>query len=96
MKSAVFVQSKKILNTLLMLCLLAVAARSQQSNRGSVRGKVVDVNDAVILGANVTVTGAGGAEQKTQTNQSGEFNITLARKVHGSHHQSGLCGLRKH
>ncbi|HEY0048532.1 MAG TPA: TonB-dependent receptor [Pyrinomonadaceae bacterium] len=62
---------------LFALFLSAMNVFGQQTN-GTIRGRVVDVNDAVIVGANVTVTGADGVERKAQTNQSGEFNITLA------------------
>lgn len=63
----------------LMIGLIAAATSAQQSNTGTVRGRVVDAACAVIVGADVTVVGADGAVlRKTQTNQAGEFNFTLA------------------
>ena len=63
----------------LMIGLLAAATNAQQSNTGTVRGRVVDAASAVIVGSDVTAVGAdGAAERKTQTNQSGEFNFALS------------------
>lgn len=56
------------------LILFTVSASGQTTN-GTARGRVVDEAGAVIVGADVSITGAGNAERKTQTNQAGEFNF---------------------
>jgi hypothetical protein len=66
---------KQSSNVLLIICLLVIAASSQQSAQGIIRGKVVDAVGALVVGANVTIVGADGAEKTTQTNQAGEFSI---------------------
>ncbi|MDQ3801280.1 MAG: TonB-dependent receptor [Acidobacteriota bacterium] len=60
------------------LFLSAINVFGQQQTNGTIRGRVVDVNEAVIVGANVSVTGADGAARNVQTNQSGEFSVTVA------------------
>jgi hypothetical protein len=53
---------------------LGFAVQAQVS-RGIIRGKVIDVQGALVRGASVKVTDAGGVEHTTQTNQDGEFSI---------------------
>jgi hypothetical protein len=48
-----------------------------QTNTGTLRGRVVDSLGAVVLGAQVTAIDASGAERKVQTNQAGEFSLSL-------------------
>ena len=48
-----------------------------QSNSGTLRGRVLDSLGAVILGAEITAVGSNGAERKAQTNQAGEFTLSL-------------------
>ncbi len=52
---------------LLTNCLFA------QVNRGTLSGVVKDINEAVIVGANVSISGKNGFQITTQTNQNGEF-----------------------
>lgn len=52
-----------------------VFAIQAQGQRGAIRGKVVDVQGALIRGASVKVIDAGGSEHTTQTNQDGEFSV---------------------
>ncbi|HEY0426490.1 MAG TPA: TonB-dependent receptor [Pyrinomonadaceae bacterium] len=70
----------KLIRQSISLCLLAaallIAANAQQTANGTIRGKVVDVQGALIGGASVTVVGANGAERTTQTNQEGLYSIT--------------------
>lgn len=54
------------------LLLLAADVFGQAAD-GTLRGRVTDITGALIVGANVTITGAGGAERTAQTNRTGEF-----------------------
>ncbi len=60
---------------ILIVGLLAFVVNAQQSNVGIIRGKVIDANGALVVGANVTVIGADGKERTTQTNQEGFYSI---------------------
>jgi hypothetical protein len=60
------------------IALLLSAAVFGQSNNGTVRGRVVDIAGAVIVGATVTASGANNAERTVQTDQAGEFSLNLA------------------
>ncbi len=63
--------------SVLMFTLACVASVSAQATTGSVRGSVVDPNNAVVVGAKVTLTRKTTTEARTtQTNDSGiyEFN----------------------
>lgn len=60
---------------ILIISLLSIVAGGQQSNNGTIRGKVVDAKGALIVGANVIIIGANGAEQTTQTNQEGLYSF---------------------
>jgi hypothetical protein len=52
---------------------------AQAAANGTIRGRVADVAGAVIVGANVSVVGAdNAAARNVQTNQAGEFSISLA------------------
>ena len=57
------------------LALLSFTAFGQQGRTGSIRGKAVDVQGALIRGATVKVTGPGGT-RTTQTDQNGEYSIS--------------------
>ena len=70
-----FVCMKRIASLFIAVFLFAATVFGQQTN-GSLRGRVVDVAGAVIVGANVTIIAAGNAERSAQTNQNGEFNFT--------------------
>lgn len=48
-----------------------------QTATGTLRGKVADTADAVILGAGVSVTGADGKQVTAQTDNNGEFRLSL-------------------
>ncbi len=62
--------------TILFIALLLFTASAfGQSTGGTVRGRVVDAAGAVVVGADVGISGAGVAERKGQTNQAGEFNF---------------------
>lgn len=52
------------------LFLFAGSAFGQLTN-GTVRGRVVDAASAIVIGADVSVTDAAGAERKARTNQAG-------------------------
>src|SRR4051794_22717586 len=43
---------------------------------GSIAGTIVDVNGAIVVGANVTAVGADGKEKTTTSNKNGEFAIS--------------------
>ncbi len=60
---------------LIIALFLFAAGAFGQSIGGTIRGRVVDVAGAVVVGADVGITGADGAERKAQTNQAGEFNF---------------------
>jgi len=63
------------------LCLAALVASSvlfAQESRGSIGGKVLDPQNAVVPGANVTVTNAEtGVPKKVTTNQTGYFEVNF-------------------
>ena len=61
---------------ILIVGLLTLSVNAQQSNTGTIRGKVVDVNGALVVGANVTVVGADGKVRTTRTNQEGFYSIS--------------------
>lgn len=44
-----------------------------QANNGTLRGVVKDINEAVIVGADIMITGENGFERNAQTNQRGDF-----------------------
>jgi hypothetical protein len=66
---------KQIFSLLLVITLSAIAADAQQPNGTTIRGIVVDASGALVAGASVTVTGAGGAARTAQTNREGSFTI---------------------
>ena len=51
------------------------AANAQQPANGSIHGKVLDAQGALIRGASVKITSAAGNERTAQSNQDGEFSI---------------------
>ncbi len=58
----------------LFIILTAALAAAQQA-RGTLRGLITDELGAVIVGANVTLTDATGAQKKTTTNGEGVYNF---------------------
>lgn len=58
----------------LFLVLTAALVAAQQT-RGALRGSITDELGAVIVGANVTLTDASGAQRKTTTNGEGVYNF---------------------
>ena len=69
---------KKILLFSLTLCLFSFTALSAMAQdiqtKGSIRGAVTDANGAVVVGANVKVTGPTG-ERTTTTNSDGTYEV---------------------
>src|SRR5918996_1573184 len=61
----------KILSVSLIFILASILASAQP--RGTLRGVITDELGAVIVGANVTLTDASGAEKKTTTNGDGVY-----------------------
>jgi len=59
----------------LFIILTAAIAAAQQS-RSTLRGLITDELGAAIVGANVTLTDASGAQKKTTTNGEGVYNFT--------------------
>lgn len=57
-----------------LIVLIASALVAAQQNRGTLRGVITDELGAVIVGANVTLTDAGGVQKKTTTNAEGVYN----------------------
>ncbi|HEX8772416.1 MAG TPA: carboxypeptidase regulatory-like domain-containing protein [Pyrinomonadaceae bacterium] len=74
---------ERILGLTLLLALCVVQGFAQQQATASLRGQVVDELGAVIVGASVTATDAGGAERSTTTN--GEGNYVLSGLVPGKY-----------
>src|SRR5215218_8566548 len=64
----------KICCLALFIILTAALAGAQQA-RGTLRGLITDELGAAIVGANVTLTDATGAEKKTTTNGEGVYNF---------------------
>src|SRR5215217_49301 len=58
----------------LFIILTAAIAAAQQA-RGTLRGLITDELGAVIVGANVTLTDATGAQKKTTTNGEGVYTF---------------------
>jgi len=58
-----------------LIILIAVALVAAQQSRGSLRGVITDELGAVIVGANVTLTDATGAQKKTTTNGDGVYTF---------------------
>ena len=71
-----FIQNlpRKILVATLLLLIAAALAAAQQTH-GTLRGLVTDELGAAIVGANVTLTDAGGTQKKTTTNGEGIYNF---------------------
>ncbi|MDQ4120685.1 MAG: TonB-dependent receptor [Acidobacteriota bacterium] len=66
---------KQIASLFIAAFVFAATVFGQQTN-SALRGRVVDVLGAVVVGANVTIVAANGAERTAQTNQNGEFSFT--------------------
>ena len=58
-----------------LIILIAAALVAAQQSRGSLRGSITDELGAVIVGANVTLTDATGAQKKTTTNGDGVYTF---------------------
>lgn len=61
---------------LILLFLFAAASFGQTSN-ATIRGRVIDPVGAVVVGTQVTAAGANGRKYTAQTNQAGEFSISV-------------------
>src|SRR5829696_7343538 len=59
----------------LFIILLAAAFAVAQQPRGTLRGLITDELGAAIVGANVTLTDASGAQKKSSTNGEGVYNF---------------------
>ena len=66
----------KFISLFFATALLIFTANAQPPATGIVRGKVVDVQGALIRGASVKITNASGIERTVQSNQEGEFSIS--------------------
>ena len=55
--------------------ILTAALVTAQQTRGTLRGSITDELGAVIVGANVTLTDASGAQKKATTNGEGVYNF---------------------
>src|ERR1051325_10118408 len=71
-----FIQSlpRKFFHVTLILIFAAALVAAQQT-RGSLRGLITDELGAAIVGANVTLTDAGGVQKKTTTNGEGVYTF---------------------
>src|ERR1044071_10416345 len=58
-----------------LFVILTAALVAAQQGRGALRGAITDELGAVIVGANVTLTDASGAQKKTTTNGEGAYNF---------------------
>ncbi len=58
-----------------LIVLLSAALVTAQQARGTLRGLITDELGAAIVGANVTLTDASGAQKKTTTNGEGVYNF---------------------
>jgi len=58
------------------LFLLTITAFGQGTN-GTIQGHVVDSTGAIILGAEVSVTGADGKIKMAKTDQNGDFRVSV-------------------
>ncbi|MDQ3804486.1 MAG: TonB-dependent receptor [Acidobacteriota bacterium] len=64
----------RALSLAIVFSLLAVNIFSQQQT-SSLRGQVMDENGAVVVGATVAVTGAGGAQRNVNTDEKGQYAV---------------------
>ena len=60
---------------LTLLLIISASVIAAQQARGTLRGLITDDLGAVIVGANVTLTDASGAQKKTTTNGEGVYNF---------------------
>lgn len=67
---------KRVLLLLVSIFFTDAIAFGQTAN-GTLRGKVADTANAVVLGAGVSVTGADGKQVTAQTDANGEFRLNL-------------------
>src|SRR5690349_12401997 len=58
-----------------LIVILSAALVTAQQTRGTLRGLITDELGAAIVGANVTLTDAAGAQKKTTTNGEGAYNF---------------------
>ncbi|HEU4769786.1 MAG TPA: TonB-dependent receptor [Pyrinomonadaceae bacterium] len=64
----------RIFNAFLIVLVASVLVAAQQT-RGTLRGAITDELGAVIVGVNVTLTDASGAQKKTTTNAEGVYSF---------------------
>ncbi|HKR10590.1 MAG TPA: TonB-dependent receptor [Pyrinomonadaceae bacterium] len=64
---------QRLFHAALILLLTSMLVAAQQT-RGTLRGSITDELGAVIVGANVVLTDASGAQKKTTTNADGVYN----------------------
>src|ERR1044072_4200531 len=69
-------RSLSILTGFVLLFSVALPTRAAQQRRGTLRAVITDELGAVIVGANVTLTDANGAQKKATTNGEGVYNFT--------------------
>ncbi|HEX6718497.1 MAG TPA: TonB-dependent receptor [Pyrinomonadaceae bacterium] len=62
--------------SLSLIVIISAGLVAAQQGRGTLRGVVTDELGAVIVGANVTLTDASGAQKKTTTNGEGVYTFT--------------------
>src|SRR5215510_6833398 len=67
--------ARRLLTTAFLFFVLCNTVAFAQQNRGSLRGAITDELGAAIVGANVTLTDASGAQKKTTTNGEGVYNF---------------------
>ena len=79
-----------------VVIVLFISANAQQSGNGTIHGKVVDVQGALVRGATVNITNASGAERTAQSNQDGEFSFNnLTPEIFFGGDGERLCSVRE-
>lgn len=68
----------KVIAFIIVIIVTATIVAAQQA-RGSLRGLITDELGAAIVGANVTLTDASGAQKKTTTNGEGVYTLQVWR-----------------
>src|SRR5436190_5138304 len=66
----------KLIILFFVTILFIFTANGQPPATGIVRGKIVDVNGALVRGASVKITNGSGLDRTVQTNPDGEFSIS--------------------
>jgi hypothetical protein len=65
-----------MMGLILILSISPLWAHQQSQQTGTLRGKVTDELGGLLIGTDVTVTGADGVAKKTQTNDEGAFTVS--------------------